>query len=85
MYARRLSSDVCDLFVRRFYEEGTLWSWNFFLYNKKLKRIVFFRASSFSTSSPSSDSEGGDASDDGMDFSDEEYAAGGAGQFDYMA
>jgi hypothetical protein len=42
---------ICPLFVLSynpdldsdpFGEEGSLWSFNYFFYNKKLKRIVFF-------------------------------------------
>ena len=49
------SEDVCDVCALLFYssynpdldsdpygEEGTLWSFNYFFYNKKLKRILFF-------------------------------------------
>lgn len=31
-----------DLDSDPFGEEGSLWSFNYFFYNKKLKRIVFF-------------------------------------------
>ena len=47
-----------DLDSDPFGEEGSLWSFNYFFYNKKLKRIVFFTCrsvrSAFSvvTSSP---------------------------------
>lgn len=34
-----------------------LWSFNYFLYNKRLKRIVFFRATAFSHSAPSEDEQ----------------------------
>ena len=33
----------CALFVR--YSEGTLWSFDYFFYNKKLKKILFFACS----------------------------------------
>ena len=50
-----------DLDCDPFGEEGSLWSFNYFFYNKKLKRIVFFTCrsvrSAFSvvTSFPSPD------------------------------
>lgn len=31
-----------DLTSDPFSEDGTLWSFNYFFYNKKLKRVVFF-------------------------------------------
>lgn len=61
-----------DLDTDPFGEEGMLWSFNYFLYNKKLKRIVFFRATAFSSSAPSEDE-----SDNGVDNMSED-------EFDYM-
>ena len=54
---------------------GSLWSFNFFLYNRKLKRILFFTASAISKRG------GGD--DDGMGGSgdEEDDDARGAGFF----
>ena len=54
---------------------GSLWSFNFFLYNRKLKRILFFTASAISKRG------GGD--DDGMggDDDDDDARAGGGGFF----
>eukprot|EP00035_Acanthoeca_spectabilis_P034733 m.30732 g.30732 ORF g.30732 m.30732 type:complete len:237 (+) comp6832_c0_seq1:1111-1821(+) len=46
-----------DLDTDPFGEEGMLWSFNYFLYNKRLKRIVFFRATAFSHSAPSEDEQ----------------------------
>jgi hypothetical protein len=40
-----------------FVEEGSLWSFNFFFFNKKLKRIVFFACRAASLSSISVDSD----------------------------
>eukprot|EP00037_Helgoeca_nana_P027253 m.311347 g.311347 ORF g.311347 m.311347 type:complete len:237 (-) comp27446_c1_seq1:60-770(-) len=64
-----------DLDTDPFGEEGMLWSFNYFLYNKKLKRIVFFRATAFSHSAPSEDEtteedEGGlhNMSEDDFDY-----------------
>lgn len=62
-----------DLDSDPFYEEGTLWSFNYFLYNKKLKRIVFFRASAFSYNSASSEDEDLAGDSDDMDMSDDEF------------
>lgn len=80
----------CDIYSYRpdmdgdpFGEEGSLWSFNYFLYNKKLKRIVFIRANASSThmgSDNESDAEGMDmldvmdADESDESFSDLTYA-----------
>lgn len=46
--------------------EGSLWSFNFFFYNKKLKRILFFSCHSLSSSVG-----GGDPLDDMEDFTED--------------
>lgn len=53
-YNPDLTSDPCA-------EDGCLWSFNYFLYNKKMKRIVFFSCRCTSTSCDSS------YDDDGID------------------
>ena len=56
---------------------GSLWSFNFFLYNRKLKRILFFTASAISK-------RGGGDEEDGMGAGgddDDDDARGGAGGF----
>ena len=50
-----------------------LWSFNYFLYNKKLKRIVFFRATAFSHSAPSEDDDTEDEGGMLRDMSEDEY------------
>lgn len=42
MYAGFPYSYNPDLDSDPYGEEGSLWSFNFFFYNKKLKRILFF-------------------------------------------
>lgn len=77
-----------------FGEEGSLWSLNYFIYNKKLKRIVFIRASSCSTGIPSEDEQDLDGED--LDMSDDEmesvdpggyggYGGGGGGMAGFPA
>lgn len=56
---------------------GSLWSFNFFLYNRKLKRILFFTASAISKRGGG----GGDDEDGGLDDDDDDDARGG-GAFD---
>eukprot|EP00038_Savillea_parva_P008412 m.176797 g.176797 ORF g.176797 m.176797 type:complete len:243 (-) comp14234_c0_seq1:241-969(-) len=62
-----------DLDTDPFGEEGMLWSFNYFLYNKKLKRIVFFRATAFSHSAPSEDDDTEDEGGMLRDMSEDEY------------
>eukprot|EP00040_Diaphanoeca_grandis_P039842 m.260323 g.260323 ORF g.260323 m.260323 type:complete len:273 (-) comp39669_c0_seq1:96-914(-) len=64
----------CDIYSYRpdmdgdpFGEEGSLWSFNYFLYNKKLKRIVFIRANASSIHTGSEDDE---MSENDMDMDD---------------
>mmetsp|Transcript_2345 Transcript_2345/g.5719 ORF Transcript_2345/g.5719 Transcript_2345/m.5719 type:complete len:238 (-) Transcript_2345:308-1021(-) len=68
-------SYIPNLDTDPFGEEGMLWSFNYFLYNKKLKRIVFFRTTAFSHSAPSSDD---DTEDEGA------AAAMSEDEFDYL-
>ncbi|ERE81365.1 putative repressor of RNA polymerase III transcription MAF1 isoform 3 [Cricetulus griseus] len=68
-----------DLDSDPFGEDGSLWSFNYFFYNKRLKRIVFFscRSISGSTYTPS---EAGNALDLelGAEEADEESGGGGS-------
>lgn len=79
---KEIAPKECDIYSYRpdgdsdpFGEDGTLWSVNYFLYNKRLKRIVFIRASAASTGIPSEDESNqdddfaGDMSEDDMDIS----------------
>ncbi|KAL3859913.1 hypothetical protein ACJMK2_010096 [Sinanodonta woodiana] len=74
-----ISLNECDTFSYNpdlssdpYGEEGSIWSFNFFFYNKKMKRIVFFTCSATSVSSPEySDSGIGQEFD--MDVSDDVY------------
>lgn len=59
---KEIAPSECDIYSYRpdgdsdpFGEEGSLWSINFFLYNKRLKRIVFIRAHAISQGMPSED------------------------------
>jgi hypothetical protein len=55
-----------------FGEEGSLWSFNYFWYNRKLKRILFFRARASSASVSYEDDESGAAAYwDGLDGADD--------------
>lgn len=65
-----------DLDSDPFGEDGSLWSFNYFFYNKRLKRIVFFscRSISGSTYTPS---EAGNELD--MELGEEEEACAGGG------
>nr|KAF6395853.1 MAF1-like protein, negative regulator of RNA polymerase III [Molossus molossus] len=65
-----------DLDSDPFGEDGSLWSFNYFFYNKRLKRIVFFscRSISGSTYTPS---EAGNELD--MELGEEEDELGGGG------
>lgn len=47
-----------------FGEEGSLWSFNYFWYNRKLKRILFFRARASTASASYEDDESGTGSAD---------------------
>ncbi|PKK66981.1 repressor of RNA polymerase III transcription MAF1-like [Rhizophagus irregularis DAOM 181602=DAOM 197198] len=61
-------------------EDGAIWSFNFFFYNKKLKRILFFAVKCLSINAPLQDEEPLDTfSDSGSDvigMSYEEYVMG---------
>lgn len=92
---KEINPSECDIYSYRpdgdsdpFGEEGSLWSLNYFVYNKKLKRIVYIRASSCSTGIPSEDEQdldgedldmAGDMSDDEMEIADRPYGGGMAG------
>ncbi|KAL5022292.1 hypothetical protein ScPMuIL_001447 [Solemya velum] len=56
-----------DLASDPYGEEGCIWSFNYFFYNKKMKRIVFFTCRATSAPTPYSDS--GIGGDSGMDLS----------------
>lgn len=51
-----------DLDSDPFATDGALWSFNYFFYNKKLKRILFFTYRTFSASAPLQEGEDMDAS-----------------------
>ncbi|XP_041375126.1 repressor of RNA polymerase III transcription MAF1 homolog [Gigantopelta aegis] len=60
-----------DLASDPYGEEGCIWSFNYFIYNRKMKRIVFFTCRSTSSSVPSGNSDdGADVSMDMMDDDD---------------
>ena len=63
-----------DLSSDPYGEEGSIWSFNYFFYNKKLKRIVFFTCRAASGGGPPG-VDSGMGSDIGMEFED---------GFDYM-
>lgn len=70
---KEIAPNECDIYSYRpdgesdpFGEEGSLWSLNYFLYNKRLKRIVFIRANAVSHGMPSEDE--GDYGDDDFAF-----------------
>ncbi|KAB1257801.1 WD repeat-containing protein 97 [Camelus dromedarius] len=65
-----------DLDSDPFGEDGSLWSFNYFFYNKRLKRIVFFSCRSISGSTYTS-SEAGNELD--MELGEEEEESGGGG------
>lgn len=80
---KEISPSECDIYSYRpdgesdpFGEEGSLWSLNYFLYNKRLKRIVFIRAQASSAGIPSED--------EGDYFNDIEIGASGAMSEDDM-
>lgn len=64
-----------DLASDPYGEEGCIWSFNYFFYNKKLKRIVFFTCRSSSVSAQSDSGIGSDGFFDSsaMDFGDQEF------------
>ncbi|XP_033754128.1 repressor of RNA polymerase III transcription MAF1 homolog [Pecten maximus] len=64
-----------DLSSDPYGEEGCIWSFNYFFYNKKLKRIVFFTCRSSSVSAQSDSGIGNDSLFDNseMDFGDQEF------------
>ena len=53
-----------DLESDPFGGDGSLWSFNYFFYNKKLKRIVFFNCRSLSLTAPLQDEEDDDGRSD---------------------
>jgi len=53
-----------DLTSDPYGEEGCIWSFNYFFYNKKIKRIVFFTCRAFSAIDPYNDDDDIDVSDD---------------------
>lgn len=82
---KEIAPSDCDIYSYNpdgdsdpFGEEGSLWSLNYFIYNKKLKRIVFIRCSGCSTGIPSEDEldedldlgPAGDMSEDEMEIID---------------
>ncbi|XP_038616177.1 repressor of RNA polymerase III transcription MAF1 homolog [Tachyglossus aculeatus] len=66
-----------DLDSDPFGEEGSLWSFNYFFYNKRLKRIVFFSCRSISGSTYTR-SEAGNELD--MDLGEEEESGRGSSE-----
>jgi len=66
-------SYVPDVESDPFDAEGCLWGFHYFLYNTKLKRILYFRARAFGGSSPKREEE----EDDGFvpDSEEEDYGA----------
>lgn len=50
--------------------EGSLWSFNYFLYNKKLKRILFFTCAAMSKAAVEDDGGNDDDGLGGGDFAD---------------
>ncbi|XP_069112745.1 repressor of RNA polymerase III transcription MAF1 homolog isoform X1 [Argopecten irradians] len=64
-----------DLSSDPYGEEGCIWSFNYFFYNKKLKRIVFFTCRSSSVTAQSDSGIGNDSMFDtsGMDFDDQDF------------
>ncbi|XP_060073088.1 repressor of RNA polymerase III transcription MAF1 homolog [Ylistrum balloti] len=64
-----------DLASDPYGEEGCIWSFNYFFYNKKLKRIVFFTCRSSSVSAQSDSGIGNDSlfENSGMEFGDQEF------------
>eukprot|EP00051_Salpingoeca_urceolata_P032489 m.15957 g.15957 ORF g.15957 m.15957 type:complete len:232 (-) comp5129_c0_seq2:99-794(-) len=59
-----ISPNECDIYSYTpdldsdpFMEDGTLWSFNHFLYNKKLKRIVFFACRAINTAGQDDDQD----------------------------
>lgn len=63
-----------DLTSDPFAEEGCLWSFNYFFYNKKLKRLVFFSCRASSVNRLRSVGDDDNASDEVMMFDDDEEA-----------
>lgn len=61
-----------DLTSDPYGEEGSIWSFNYFFYNKKLKRLVFFTCKATSPCAPAP-IDSGVGSDLGMDFDESEY------------
>lgn len=59
-----------DLISDPFGEEGSIWSFNYFMYNKKLKRIVFFTCRAYSVSAPYNSDSGIGQDSELFDYSD---------------
>lgn len=51
-----------------FSETGIIWSFNFFFYNRKLRRILFFTCRATCKSSSTRDEENGDEAPDYNDY-----------------
>lgn len=80
--ATEINSEECDIYSYNpdlesdpFGQEGSLWSFNYFFYNKKLRRIVFFTCRALSMSAPFQDEEmmdeAADDEDDAFNYEDE--------------
>lgn len=50
-----------------FYEEGSIWNINYFFYNRKLKRLVFFQCRAIRTVTMSSFDGVGGSKEEAMD------------------
>eukprot|EP00053_Salpingoeca_punica_P008272 m.74686 g.74686 ORF g.74686 m.74686 type:complete len:237 (+) comp14526_c0_seq1:260-970(+) len=79
-----INPNECDIYSYNpdadsdpFVEEGSLWSFNFFFFNKKLKRIVFFacRAASLSSHMEDDDRDSMDEDDDVFPYEDDESSS----------
>lgn len=78
-----LSLSDCDIYSYNpdlnsdpYGEEGCLWSFNYFFYNKKMKRIVFFTCRAVSAALSRGGGDSGLGSDFGVDMDDMEYDVG---------
>ncbi|XP_077993650.1 repressor of RNA polymerase III transcription MAF1 homolog [Glandiceps talaboti] len=67
-----------DLECDPYGEEGILWSFNYFFYNKKLKRILFFTCRAISSSASKVASDSGIGQDLGMDMDGDDM------EYDYV-
>lgn len=69
-----------DLDSDPFGEDGSLWSFNYFFYNKRLKRIVFFSCRSISGSTYTPSEAGNELDMElGEEEEEEEEESGGGG------